>query len=284
MAGPSRTQYQAGMRITFMYSLIFHVVIVIIAIVGLPHLKTREYVAPQPISIEIAMIDDVIKTTKPPKEIKKPDPKKDKKPVKTPPKADQPKPSPTVKTEKPPKEVKPEIVKKKEIKTTPPPKETILKKPEIKKPKEIKKPDPKKEEKKEPDYEAFASILKNLAPEEEQSDPEKTQQGQVAETWTASELSAVSKQIGGCWNLLPGARDADLLTVELRIKVFPDRTVKSVDITDKFRYKNDPFFRAAADNAVRAIRNPACSPLNLPPNKYDLWKDMIFNFDPRGMF
>ncbi|MBL4588451.1 MAG: hypothetical protein JKY11_00015 [Alphaproteobacteria bacterium] len=284
MAGPSREQYQAGMGVTFMYSLLFHVVIVIIAIVGLPHIKTREYIAPQPISIEIAMIDDVIKTTKPPKEIKKPEPKKDKKPIKTPPKADQ-LPTPK-KADKQPKEIK--KIEKHVEKKPPPPKEFILKKPKIKKPKEVKKPEPKKEDKSFNELMSAVlknqAVLKNLSPEEEQSDPENTQQGQVAETWTTSELSAVSEQIGGCWNLLPGARDADLLTVELRIKSFPDRTVKSVDITDKFRYQNDPFFRAAADNAVRAIRNPACSPLNLPPNKYDLWKDMIFNFDPRGMF
>ena len=40
---------------------------------------------------------------------------------------------------------------------------------------------------------------------------------------------------------------------------------------------------AAADSAVRAVRNPKCSPLELPADKYDQWKRIDFTFDPRDM-
>ena len=282
MAKTSRKEYQVGAGTAFLYSLIFHGVIIVLGIVGLPHIK-KELHAPQPISVEIAMIDEVIKTTKPPKEIKKPEPKEETKPkpVETPRQAlQQP-------TNTPPKKEPEKIEKPVEKKVPPPPKESILKKPEIKKPKPPEKkerPKEEKESKKEINTEAFASVLKNLAPIEEASKPETTQQGEVAQTITADELSAVRQQFANCWNLLPGARDADKLAVELRIKVYPDRTLNSVEIVDKARYSRDTFYRAAADNAVRAVRNPACNPLKLPPNKYDLWKDIIFNFDPRGMF
>jgi len=36
----------------------------------------------------------------------------------------------------------------------------------------------------------------------------------------------------------------------------------------------------AAESAVRAVR--ACQPFRLPPDKYHLWKEIVFNFDPVG--
>ena len=43
----------------------------------------------------------------------------------------------------------------------------------------------------------------------------------------------------------------------------------------------DPVFRAFAESAVRAVR--ACSPLKLPPESYQVWRNIIFNFDPSRM-
>lgn len=276
------SSYQVSMGSVFLYSLFVHAVIFILGVVGLPHMQ-RELVIPQPISIELAMVDDVVKTKKPPKDVKKPAPKKEEpeKPVKTPPRAL----SQTLTQDEPKKEEAKKEEKK--VDPKPEPRKAPEKKPEIKpEPKKEPKPEPKKEtpKKEEPKADPFASMLKNLAPDEEKSTPEVSQQGEISQVITADELSAVRKQLTACWNLLPGARDADKLSVELRIKVFPDRTVQSVEVIDTARYKGDPFFRAAADNAVRAVRNPACNPLNLPVNKYALWKDIIFNFDPRGMF
>jgi hypothetical protein len=73
------------------------------------------------------------------------------------------------------------------------------------------------------------------------------------------------------------------LIVEVLIDVNQDRTVANADIVDKARYASDSFFRAAADAAVRAVRNPRCSPLILPADKYDQWKRIDFTFDPRDM-
>lgn len=276
------SSYQVSMGSVFLYSLFVHAVIFILGVVGLPHMQ-RELIIPQPISIELAMVDDVVKTKKPPKDVKKPEPKKEEpeKPVKTPPRAL----SQTLTQDEPKKEEAKKEEKK--VDPKPEPRKAPEKKPEIKpEPKKEPKPEPKKEtpKKEEPKSDPFASMLKNLAPDEEKSTPEVSQQGEISQVITADELSAVRKQLTTCWNLLPGARNADKLAVELRIKVFPDRMVQSVEVIDTSRYKIDPFFRAAADNAVRAVRNPACNPLNLPVNKYALWKDIIFNFDPRGMF
>jgi len=46
---------------------------------------------------------------------------------------------------------------------------------------------------------------------------------------------------------------------------------------------SDPAFRAAAMAATRALRNPQCSPLELPPDKYQEWQTMTIHFDPKEM-
>ena len=45
------------------------------------------------------------------------------------------------------------------------------------------------------------------------------------------------------------------------------------------RFKIDGFYRTAARAAVRAVEE--CSPLPLPPEKHEVWKDFIFHFDPK---
>jgi colicin import membrane protein len=41
-------------------------------------------------------------------------------------------------------------------------------------------------------------------------------------------------------------------------------------------------FQIAAEDAVRAVR--ACSPLRLPAAKYELWQDIVVDFNPRDYF
>jgi hypothetical protein len=47
---------------------------------------------------------------------------------------------------------------------------------------------------------------------------------------------------------------------------------------DSTRFKADRFYRTAARAAVRAVEE--CSPLPLPAEKHEVWKDFIFHFDP----
>jgi len=44
-----------------------------------------------------------------------------------------------------------------------------------------------------------------------------------------------------------------------------------------------PAFTAASESALRAVRS--CAPYSfLPVAKYEAWKDVIIDFDPRDMF
>ena len=68
------------------------------------------------------------------------------------------------------------------------------------------------------------------------------------------------------------------MVVQLRIQMRPDGTVQSVTIEDQARLAGDPLFRAVAESARRAVDK--CSPLNLPPGKYAVWRDLRLNFYP----
>ena len=95
---------------------------------------------------------------------------------------------------------------------------------------------------------------------------------------TFSEVDALRRQIGGCWTLPVGADRIEGMVVRLRIQVRPDRTVQQVSIQDGARMAADPTFRAVAESARRAVDR--CSPLQLPPGKYTIWRDIVMSFYP----
>jgi hypothetical protein len=146
----------------------------------------------------------------------------------------------------------------------------------------------------------FDSILKDLsadktprkAPERartpetvREKGEEAPQQSQIAEVASIAELdrlgNMIREQISRCWSPPPGARDADTLLVSLEIAVDPNGEVLRVNVVDGVRMAVDPFFRSAAESAKRAVR--ICAPLDLPADKYDIWKQIKFNFDPSKM-
>ncbi len=143
----------------------------------------------------------------------------------------------------------------------------------------------------------FDALLKNLAAQETPPSPDAPPQtmhvasgrassqprAPLGSQLSASEVDMIREQISRCWNIPAGARDAKDLVVEIRVVVLPDGTVQQATIVDQGRAAADPFFRAAAESARRAFFNPLCRPLRLPPDKYDLWKDMVVDFSPKDV-
>jgi hypothetical protein len=66
--------------------------------------------------------------------------------------------------------------------------------------------------------------------------------------------------------------------------VNPDGQVRKLDIIDAGRMNTEPFFRAVAEAARRAVLDPKCTPLNLPQESYNLWQQIVLSFDPKRMF
>ncbi len=157
-----------------------------------------------------------------------------------------------------------------------------------------KKAEEKPEEKKEPEAppeDRLTSILRNVDKLREKSDRRRTESAEATRARTAPRASALEQmqmvraiqgQMSRCWQIEPGARDAETLVVEIRVALNPDATVRKAQIVDFERMLNDSFFRSAAENARRAIWR--CSPFDLPPNKYEVWRDLTLKFDPGMMF
>jgi outer membrane biosynthesis protein TonB len=143
----------------------------------------------------------------------------------------------------------------------------------------------------------FDALLRNLAAEDTPPSPEAPTQAvstaggrasaqphaPLGGQLSASEMDMVREQISRCWNIPAGARDARDLVVEIRVIVQPDGNVQQAIIVDQARAAADPFFRAAAESARRAFFNPLCRPLHLPPDKFEIWKDMIVAFSPKDV-
>ncbi len=214
----------------------------------------------------------------------------------------EPKPEPTpVSLPKPP----PEIPKAPE--PPPPPAPAARPKParippaspEPPKPEPPKQPVKKEEPKPREPQSDFQSVLKNLAKAEPQARTDEPPAKQptrpsapqpqslsdrVADKLTAGEEDALRNQIAGCWNFNPGTRGIENMTAEIRVAINPDGTVRDAQIVDTSRLNSDSFYRSFAESAVRAVKNPRCSPLALSKERIAQHPVITFNFNPRDMF
>lgn len=291
MATPPDKKFKATMKTPMTISLAVHGVILLLVIFGLPYFKKdMEIVEPVPIDL-VADISELTTTNKPPVKAKPVEqPKKEEKP---PPKKEEP-PKPVEQKEPPKPEPKPPEPVKEEPKLVQP-EEKVDELGELEKkepPKEKPKPEQPQEEQKD-----FDSLLKNLSDDKPEPTSETTEEtdlmtepspspnvSRVSDVLTMSEMDALRQQLAGCWNIMSGAANAEDLSVEVRVVINPDRSVASAEIVDKARYANDTFFRSMAESAIRAVKNPRCTPLRLPPDKYNLWNKMTIVFDPKEMF
>ena len=182
--------------------------------------------------------------------------------------------------------------------TAPPPIENdfeiqLKKKPE---PKEIEQPFDNLQivVKKKPNKKSFnvSTVLKDLenvdqefkkVQEETEVKQEEVFTEKVADTMTISEIDLLRQQLHSCLNLNVGVANLKEIKPVIFIEVNPDRTVKSAKVVNQEQL-SDPSFRTAAEAAMRAVNNPDCSPLLLPEDKYDLWKEINFTFDFSWMF
>lgn len=282
-----------GMKIALGFSLFLHVALIIVGIVGIPYIARDDIISAPPIAVEVVDASEMTTTNKKPnfapiktkiEEIKKEPPKKEEKKVEAPPKVDVKEPPKVKPLEKPP-EPKKETVKPKA--ETPPPPSEKLDKP---KPPEPKKKDEPKEEAVQQD-DPLLSLMKNLQDTEDDTaetdnpddgTPENAPDAPQSEYVTAHELNALTLQLIQCWQIPIGAKDISGMVVNVRIWVNADRTVRKVEVEDKLRLTMDPAFRALAESAQRAVLDPACSPLDIPEEKYKVWKDqyIVVPFDP----
>ncbi len=104
--------------------------------------------------------------------------------------------------------------------------------------------------------------------------------GRSAAQLTLSEMDALRSQMQRCWTPPIGLANAQALVVTVQIRLSIDGSVESIERVGA--QSPDPLFEVAADAARRAVLQ--CQPYRLPSAKYESWKDVQVNFDPRDLF
>ncbi len=98
-----------------------------------------------------------------------------------------------------------------------------------------------------------------------------------------SEIDAVRRHFQQCWNIPSGAREAGDLATEIKVRFNKKGNVIDARIIDINRMKRDRYYRTAAESALRAVLNTRCQNAPLPENKFDKWKNLTLNFDPKSI-
>lgn len=141
-------------------------------------------------------------------------------------------------------------------------------------------PKPKTPEKPEKSFDqAMEDVLKKHDSPEPAPQSRRVSSLNVGEKMSMSEIDALRRQIERCWNPPAGAPEAENLVVEVQLQINQDGTVRQAQIVDTSRM-SDSYYRAAAESVLRAVKHPMCTPLKLPHEKYDLWRDTKLTFNP----
>jgi colicin import membrane protein len=100
---------------------------------------------------------------------------------------------------------------------------------------------------------------------------------------SASEMAVlkgrIQSRLRACWRLPSGGGGSDTPPVTLRWHLKPDGSLDGEPQVEQARA--DPLFRLAAEAALRAVRE--CAPFDLPPERYGVWRVIIWDFDPSQM-
>lgn len=104
--------------------------------------------------------------------------------------------------------------------------------------------------------------------------------GRANAALTLSEQDALRAQMQRCWNPPIGVRGSGDLVVTIQLRLAPDGRVE--EIVEIGAQGIGALYDVAADAARRAVLQ--CQPYTLPPQKYEAWKEVRVNFDPRELF
>ncbi|MGX1198895.1 hypothetical protein [Parvibaculum sp. MBR-TMA-1.3b-4.2] len=291
------------MRSSLLYSVGMHVVILGLAIVVLPSPDELPSVETRALPVDLVTIDEFtnlkrqVKTEKKvekPKEAPKPpaperpepksEPKSEPTPAPPAPKAPQ-----QAKAEAKP-EARPEPLPTKEAKKEPKPAPKEKPKPKPKPAKKVQKSAP-AEKKKSFDPNRLAALLNKMPEDNAPKRPQQQAEAQVDAPrtddpdmpLTMSEVDAFRVQMAKCWTVPAGAAGAEKLAVKIRVFLNPDGSLgQPPELMDRTKLiTGGATYRAAADAALRAVR--LCQPFKMPADKYNSWREIELNFDPRQM-
>jgi colicin import membrane protein len=97
-------------------------------------------------------------------------------------------------------------------------------------------------------------------------------------TLSQSEIDALRGQIQQCWSPPAGATEDPNLIVTIRLQLNQDGSLTGEPVVSNH---GRGLFQVTAESALRAIRR--CAPYKLPIAKYEVWRDLEIDFDPREL-
>ena len=98
---------------------------------------------------------------------------------------------------------------------------------------------------------------------------------------SAAERGRIGSHVRECWTKDSGAPDLDRMSVVLNIVTDAGGTVRIAGVGEEDRGKlSDPYFRAFAERAVRAVRDVRCATLPLPAHMLGRNTSLTFRFRP----
>ena len=285
------------MRNGVFISAVIHMAVLWISFVGLPEWSRSDpELVEQPVVVELVTISDETRAARP-----KSEPVKEDKPPPNP----RQKPQPPKLVDAPPASAEPEaevaiVIPETKPRLKPKPPKKVAKpkrkpKPPTGKVAKAKPEAPKdtKSKKYKFDADRIAALIDKTprkrsapeTPETPRASPKitsRTAQPLAGQPLTLSEVDALKTQIERCWIVQAGARYAEDLVVTIRVFLNPDGSLRrEPQIVDDKRLAGDPFFRAAAESAIRAVLK--CEPFKMPFTKYHRWREIELTFDPREM-
>jgi hypothetical protein len=262
---------------SLIYSVSFHVLMIILTAISLPFMKRSPIDLPPIVSVELIQISDKTNIPYAPKvrkiidkKIKEekrvvseqapPSAKAKEKPDRIPMPEDSDKEKKLVKKKQNPEEIKPEIRQSSEF-----------------------------EKKELVDTNQIAALIDKAKEEEavKNKSTNKLTQSSVKNSFatglTLSEEDALRAQIFGCWSIPLGLPYDDNLLVRIKLELKKDGTIIKSEILDHERMNkpSQKFYKILAESALRAVR--LCQPLKVPPTGYEKWKNIQLNFDPTEM-
>jgi|TARA_B110000967_G_scaffold139797_1_gene142723 hypothetical protein len=262
---------------SLIYSLSFHVTMILLTILSLPFMIREPVDLPPIVSMQLIQISDKTSIPFAPKARKVIDKvKEEEKRVvseQAPPSAKAKEKADRIPLPKK-QDKKKELVKKKQN-----PKEV---KPEIRQASEFEKKDI-------IDTNQIAALIDKAKEESakvEKIDDKLTQSSKknsFASGLTLSQEDALRAQIFGCWTVPLGLPYDDDLLVRIKLELKQDGTINKSEILDHERMNRpgEKFYKVLAESALRAVR--ICQPLRVPQTGYEKWKTIQLNFDPTEM-
>lgn len=269
-------------------SAVFHAGALVSAFVVWPMLAPPVALPPDILPVEMVDISEVTNIA-PQEQAEKPL----EQPPETPPAATEPPPPPVAEEPPPPPPPEDDLAlaepapepPKEEVKPQPPQPKLAFAKPRAKP-----KPEKKKDDFNIDEIAGLVDKMEKEQPKKQAKEPApataaRSLKGAGAQSaLTMTELDALKAKLAKCWNVPVGAPDPSALVVPIKFHLNPDGTLAGAPELLAQGRMSDPYFRAAADSAMRAVH--ICGPYELPPEKYageNGWNEITINFDPREM-